>query len=356
MLLLREVKPGDVDKLYALAERLNTLNLPADRERLGRIIAKSQDSFGGRFERLEEREYVFVMVEPHSDQIVGSCMIIAQHGTYQRPSVYFRVQQEQMYSQTLHRHFVHQVLKLTFDYEGPTEIGGLILDPAWRGHALKMGKVLSFVRFLYIGMHRDWFRDAIVAELLPPLREDGGSDLWDHVGANFTGLDYTSADRMSRENIEFIRGLFPSNPLYTCMLPAAVRAQVGQVGSPTLPVKRMLSSIGFTYDFSIDPFDGGPTYKAKTDDCAPVTRTVAAQFGGFLSDDAQADGVALIGFDLPREHPVRFRAAFVDYRRDPDDPSIVHVRGVGLEKLLLEEGDAIGLLALTGEPGKVDLY
>ncbi len=354
MILLREVKPQDIDKLYALAERLNTLNLPANKERLERIIAKSQDSFGGRHDGIQDREYVFVMVEPELDQIIGSCMIIAQHGTYSRPSVYFRVQQEQMYSQTIEKHFVHQVLQLTFDYNGPTEIGGLILDPAWRGNELKLGKILSFVRFLYIGMHRDWFREEIVAELLPPLREDGGSDLWDHVGANFTGLDYTTADKMSRENIEFIRGLFPSSPLYTCMLPASVRAQIGQVGRPTLPVRKMLMNIGFRYDYSIDPFDGGPTFKVKTAECEPVTRTQFATFTGWLDEDEAAQGVALVGFDLPRAHQVRFRSAFVEYALDGEGG--IKVRGKKLEKLLMQPGDAVGVLVLTGGPSEFKLY
>lgn len=351
MILLREVKPTDLEKLYLLAERLNTLNLPADRARLERIIAKSQDSFGGRYGSLADREYVMVMIEPELDKIIGSCMIIAQHGTYTRPSVYYKVIEEQMYSSTIQKHFVHQVLRMTFDYNGPTEIGGLILDPQWRGHTLRLGKLLSFVRFLYIGMHRDWFRDEIVAELLPPLREDGGSDLWDFVGANFTGLDYLTADRLSRENIEFIRSLFPSTPLYTCMLPEEVRAQIGQVGQKTKPVERMLQKIGFAYDHSIDPFDGGPTFKVKAAACEPITRTERTEFMGMLEEGEPADGVALIGFEYD-EHEVRFRAAFVEYARVEGG---VRVRGKRIEALQMSAHNSIGLLPLTG-PGLEPLY
>ncbi|MEC9441477.1 MAG: arginine N-succinyltransferase [Myxococcota bacterium] len=356
MILLREVKPTDLDKLYLLAERLNTLNLPADKERLERIIKISQDSFGGRYDSISDREYVFVMIEPDLDKIIGSCMIIAQHGTFTRPSVYYRVRQEQMYSSTIGRHFVHQVLQMTYDYDGPTEIGGLILDPEWRGHELKLGKLLSYVRFLYIGMHRDWFRDRVVAELLPPLREDGRSDLWDFVGANFTGLDYTEADKMSRENIEFVRSLFPSTPLYTCMLPPEVRAQIGQVGPSTKPVEKMLESIGFRYDFSIDPFDGGPTFKVNTADCEPIVRTERVSFLGMLDAREEVDGVGLIGFEYD-EHEVRFRAAFVEYKRIPlqGGEHGVRVRGTRIEALQMSAHNSIGLLPLTG-PDLSPLY
>ncbi len=351
MILLREVKPADVDNLYRLAERLNTLNLPADKERLSRIIEKSRESFGGRYDAVEDREYIFVMIEPRLDKIIGSCMIIAQHGTYDRPAVYFRVSKEEKYSTTISKYFVHQVLQLTFNYDGPTEIGGLVLDPEWRGHRLKLGKLLSFVRFMYVGMHREWFREHIVAELLPPLREDGSSDLWDFVGANFTGLDYTTADRISRENIEFIRNLFPSTPLYTCLLPPEVRGLIGQVGPSTKPVEKMLTDIGFAYDFSIDPFDGGPTFKVRTEECDPVARTTRTRFAGMMDADADADGVALIGFEYD-DHDVRFRAAFVEYAHTQEG---VCLRGTGIEKLQLTARDDIGMLPLTG-PDLKPLY
>lgn len=344
MILLREVKPADLDKLYLLAQRLNTLNLPADKQRLEQIIAKSQDSFGGRYKSIQDREYVFVMVDPVPDKIIGSCMIIAQHGTFERPSVYFDVRQEQKYSSTIRKHFIHQTLQLIFDYDGPTEIGGLILDPSYRNHALRLGKILSFVRFLYIGMHREWFRDSIVAELLPPLNPDGTSDLWNHIGANFTGLDYMEADKMSRENIEFIRSLFPSSSLYTCMLPPEVRAQIGQVGPLTKPVERMLTRIGFRYNHQIDPFDGGPTFEAKTDECEPIIRSHMVTFAGTLDADAPADGQALVGFDYD-EHEVRFRAAYTDYAMTPRGALL---RATGLDKLELYEGARIGLLPISG--------
>lgn len=344
MILLREVKPSDLEKLYLLAQRLNTVNLPADLERLSAIIAKSQSSFGGQFASLKDREYVFVMVDPLFDKIIGSCMIIAQHGTFERPSVYFDVRKEQKYSSTLQRLFVHQTLQLMFDFDGPTEIGGLILDPAYRKHPMKLGKLLSFVRFLYIGMHRQWFREQIVAELLPELREDGKSELWEHLGAKFTSLDYTTADRISRENIEFIRSLFPSSTLYASMLPDDVSAQIGQVGTKTKPVERMLTNIGFEYNNQIDPFDGGPSFAVNTEQCAPVCDTQSVVYLGELYEHEEADGHGLIGSDDPSEE-VHFRAAFSRYRIEPQG---VRIGGLGLERLNLQVGASLGLLPIEG--------
>ena len=341
MFLLREVHRGDLDDLERLARHLNTLNLPAQRPRLEALVDRSVASFGGELPH-PEREYVFGLLD--GDRLIGTCMIIAQHGTFERPAVYFNVQREQKYSRTLQKYFVHQVLQLTFNFDGATEIGGLILDPDYQGHPEKLGKVLSFVRFLFIGMHRDRFRDEIVAELLPELNPDGTSDLWECLGHSFTELTYEEADKLSRENVEFIRNLFPQTPIYTALLPAHVREKIGVVGEPSRPVEKMLRSIGFDWDKSIDPFDGGPTFVCATDRCRMVSRTHRASFAGPLSPEEPAEGFALIGSD--REFGgVRFRATIAPYHRSPTgyllEPRASRALG-------LREGDTFGVLPLSG--------
>ena len=78
------------------------------------------------------------------------------------------------YSETLDKHFVHRMLRIGYNYNGPTEIGGLVLHPAYRRNPAALGKWLSYVRFLYIGLHRASFRDEVLSELLPPLEADCG--------------------------------------------------------------------------------------------------------------------------------------------------------------------------------------
>lgn len=345
MFLLREVRPSDIDDLEILAQRLNTLNLPADRDVLKRLIEYSRASFGGKYAS-EDAEYIFVLRDLEQDRVIGTCMVIARHGTYERPAVYFQVREVQKYSSSIDKHFRHQTLQLVFDFHGPTEIGGLILHPEYRGHPLKLGKMLAFVRFLYIGMHQDRFQDQIVAELLPELNADGTSDLWHHLGYNFTGLDYMTADKMSRENIEFIRSLFPFEPIYTALLPHEVEEKIGKVGPPTKPVEKMLTNIGFEYDQSIDPFDGGPTFRVRTRQCEAVQRTTWEVFAGVLPADEVEDGTAMIGFEY-ETHMVRFRASVGHYKRTPEG---MLFRSVNLDRLRCKPGDRIGFLPLSG-PG-----
>ncbi len=350
MFLLREVRPSDLADLEELASRLNTLNLPANRETLQKIIKKSRESFG-KDTNGTEGEYVFVLRDVEADRVIGTAMIIAQHGTYQRPAVYFGVRKEERYSPHLDEHFVHELLELTFNYDGPTEIGGLILHPDFRGHDLRLGKLLSFVRFLYIGMRSERFRDEIVAELLPPLNDDGTSGLWDALGHKFTGMDYLRADKLSRENVDFIRRLFPSTPIYASLLPQEVRELIGSVGKPTLPVKRMLERIGFCYDNSIDPFDGGPTFRVRTQNCTATNRVTWETFiGEYEGNDP--DGQAMIGFEYdekaetPNPEMVRFRSTYGNYKRTPQG---IAFTSKGISYLRLQPGDKIGFLPFNGK-------
>lgn len=347
MLLLREVVEDDIDQLHVLAKRLNTLNLPDDRARLEKLIRVSRASFAGTYREVKYRDYVFVLVE--DGRVIGSAMILAQHGTYERPSCYFEVREDQKYSYTLDKYFIHQVLQMTFDYDGPTEIGGLILDPAYRGHKLKLGKILSYVRFLFIGMYPELFREEIVAELLPPLRDDGTSDLWECLGRHFTELDYLTADRLSRENIEFVRSLFPTTPIYTSLIPEEARAKIGVVGKATEPAERMLADIGFEWNKTIDPFDGGPTLACPTRECVPVMRTTWCHLKGLLPEDEPAHGVGMLGVATP-EDDTRFRAVFGAYRVEEDG---VWVRSQSLAGQDLPA--SCGFMALSG-PDYRSLY
>ncbi|MFB6262090.1 MAG: arginine N-succinyltransferase [Bradymonadaceae bacterium] len=351
MFVFHEIRPEDIGELEELADRLDTLNLPSERERLQRIIEKSRSSFGGEYDDLKDREYVFGLRDLEEERLVGASMIIAQHGTYERPAVYFQVLEQQKYSETIDAFFEHTVLNLKFDYHGPTEIGGLVLSPDHRGHRLKLGKLLSYVRFLYIGMHRKWFRQQIVAELLPPLQEDGQSDLWTCLGERFTGLHYREADRMSRQNVEFVRSLFPDSPIYATILPDRASEKIGVVGEESRAAAEMLRDVGFSYDERIDPFDGGPAYSVDVDDCPPVERTRWMTFAGPLEPGETAEGRALIGYEYD-SHEVRFRAAYAEYRVVPKG---VYLRTPALETMAMGHGDRFGFMPLSG-PGVDPLH
>lgn len=265
MYRVRPAAPGDLDGVLAVARHLDSLNLPSDRTLLAALLARAHASFAGALAPLE-REYLFVLEECAGGRIVGTSMIHARHGTPVAPHVYFEVVEEARYSVMLDRRVRRRLLRLGFDEDGPTELGGLVLLPELRQNGAGLGRLLSYARFVFIGAHRAWFRDELLSELLPPLGADGSSPLWDALGRQFTDLSYREADRLSHRGKEFIRALFPAEPIPLGALPAAAQAQVGAVGPATVGVERMLARIGFRFSGRVDPFDGGPHLSARTDE------------------------------------------------------------------------------------------
>ncbi|HKA88674.1 MAG TPA: arginine N-succinyltransferase [Haliangiales bacterium] len=312
MFSIREAFPSDLDELAEVAVYLDTVNLPNDRAILERIIDVSRRSFDGQLPPFE-REYLFVLVDHDARRLVGTCMIQAQHGTRRSPHVFYEVLEDERYSDTLDLHFVHRCLRIGWSYAGPTEIGGLILLPEYRGRPQGLGKLLSYVRFLYIGLHRERFRDEVLSELLPPLEPDGTSLLWESLGRKFTGLSYQEADRLSKDNKEFIRALFPQDMLYTTLLPQPVQGIIGQVGPNTRGVEKMLRAIGFTHAGRIDPFDGGPHFTARTGDVTLVRDARRARVAAEGGEGTQPGIVAVERAGVPH-----FVATGARFRLLPD--------------------------------------
>jgi arginine N-succinyltransferase len=198
------------------------------------------------------------------------------------------------------------------------------------------------VRFLYLCMHRDWFRDEVLAELLPPLEPDGTSHLWNAVGRKFTEMTYAEADRLSKQNKEFVKGLFPEGPIYATLLPDNAQSVIGKVGAQATGVEKMLCRVGFRYAWRVDPFDGGPHFTAPTDDVTLVRASHKARIASLLPS---ADGVstrALVAIEKS-ESPF-FRAAFGPWRRQGDGRA--EVGGETAALLGVGEGDEVWVLPL----------
>jgi arginine N-succinyltransferase len=315
MLLLRDAQKA---ALRQLAAELNSVNLPNDERALAGIIDRSQRSFAGRIREPLARSYVFVLEEPRSGRILGTSMVIAQHGTRESPCTFFDLSEREHYSGTLDRHFRHLVLSIGYHFDGPTEIGGLVVHPDDRGGEARPGKQLAFVRFLYIAMHRDRFRARVLAELMPPLLPDGRSLFWEACGKRFTGLEYQEADKRSRENKEFIQQLFPPGDLYATLFPPRVQKQLGTVGAETLGVKHLLERLGFGFVGRVDPFDGGPHYEAQVADVTLVRAYRRLRLAPRALAPREHEPEKLVGVERP-ERKVRFRAVRTPARVDGDD-------------------------------------
>ena len=291
MNLIRPAQSSDLHQLDELAKHLNTVNLPADKGRLREMLEHSERQFEGS--KIPDQAMIFVL-EDEQRALRGSATIIARHGSPQAPHCFFDVIDEERYSPRLDQVFHHKVLRLGTSFVPRTEIGGLVLDPALRGQGL--GRFLSLCRFQFIAAYRERFCDHVLAELLPPFDADGNSPLWNALGQRFTGLTYREADRLSGQEKEFIEDLFPRSDLHVSLFSPKTQSVIETVGKETQGALKLLTEQGFFYTKRIDPFDGGPHYRALTDDitCVRSTRALRARRGqgqqramvGIQTDDA----------------------------------------------------------------------
>jgi arginine N-succinyltransferase len=348
---IRGAVSADEDQLLEVAHHLNTVNLPADRDEIRGILELSQRSFNGAIKDPRRREYVFVLVDLEEQRIVGTSMIIGQLGRRDAPCVYVDVFEEERYSATLDRHFRHVVLKIGYSYSGPTEIGGLIVSPVYRSKPERLGLLVSYVRFLYIAMHREWFRDELLAELLPPLEPDGTSHLWNAVGRKFTEMTYAEADRLSKKNKEFVKGLFPEGPIYASLLSETAQSVIGKVGAQTRGVEKLLQRIGFRYAWRVDPFDGGPHFTAPTDEVTLVRASHPARVARTLPEGESVKTRALVAVE--QAEPPFFRAVAAPWRRASEgeragegEGERAEIGAAAANLLGLSENDSVWVLPL----------
>ncbi len=310
MILLREIQEQDLDGLEKLAQIPGFINLLNDRDFLKSRIQRSQASFQDKNANKMDGKYIFVAEDVAQRRVLGTSMIAAQHGTSEAPHFYFEVGSEEKFSDMIGTGFIHGTIKLKYDTNGPSEIGGLVMDPEYRNSDARVGRQISFVRFLFLGLNRSRFKRKVLAELLPPLNKKGQSPLWEAVGRRFTNMDYWEADQLSRKEKEFIFSLFPTGKIYTTFLPAEARNAIGKVGKETEPVLHMLKKIGFSYRNQVDPFDGGPHLWANVDEILPVKKIATYTFDPELA--VPEDNSLEQGLITPlQQKPGTFRALAV---------------------------------------------
>ena len=340
MLILRPIEPGDLDALVDLAAQLDSLNLPADREFLEQRIQISQRSFAGELRDRREAVYVFVLEDSDASRCVGTSAILAKCGRPGAPYFWLAVTTEERRSVELRKRFVHTKLQLQSTEDGPTEIGGLVLDPAYRRHKERCGKALSTVRFAYMSLHPNRFEREVIAEMLSPFTETGANLLWDAFGARFTGLPYREADRLSARTKQFIADLFPRDPVYATLFPERVQAVIGKTNESAKAALRILEKIGFRYLNQVDPFDGGPYVGAARDaiTCVRERRQLVLPGAARDADTPAASHLAL----LAAEGRLGFRATVVPV----DDEGAPFVSKQARDALGVSAGDRVSVTPL----------
>jgi len=286
--VIRAAKPGDLQSIYEMAKLTGGgfTNLPPDRQALRAKLERAEAGFASEKEYPADELYLMVLEDLDSGEVRGTCQIFGQVG--QRwPFYSYRIGTDSKHSEQLNRTFHAQVLMLSNDLNGASEVGGLFLHPAARAGGL--GLLLARSRYLFIARHRARFGDRILAELRGVIDEAGGSPFWDGVAGKFFGMSFQEADQFNAvHGNQFIADLMPKHPVYIAMLSEHARSVIGVPHPTGRAAMRMLENEGFAFENYVDIFDGGPTMTARTDQVASIRDARHIEVGGIAEggDDA----------------------------------------------------------------------
>ncbi len=272
---VRPAEPGDFDAVYEMAKLTGGgfTNLPADKGTLVAKLARSEAAF----ERPEDVQgndcFMFVLEDPEAGLIRGTCQVFGQVGVTQAFYSYHLSTQTQS-SPELGKTFRIQMLSLTTDLEGSSEVGGLFLHPALRAGG--WGMLLARSRYLFIKQHRARFGDRVLAELRGVMDEAGNSPFWDALAGRFFDMSFPDADQFNAmHGTQFIADLMPRTPIYVSLLSDSAKSVMGLPHPTGRAALRMLEAEGFRYERYVDIFDGGPTVTAPTDQIRTVRESTA---------------------------------------------------------------------------------
>ena len=267
---IRAARDTDLQPLYEMAKLTGGgfTNLPADRSALQIKLDRSGAGFAREEDTLGDDLFVLVLENVATGEVRGTCQMFTRVGQ-QFPFYSYRIGTLTQHSRELGRTFRADMLGLTTDLEGSSEVGGLFLHPGERAGGL--GMLLARSRYLFIAGHRARFADRILAELRGIIDEAGGSPFWDGLAGRFFGMNFQDADQFNAiHGHQFIADLFPKHPVYIAMLSESARAAIGLPHPSGRAAMRMLEHEGFAYEQYIDIFDGGPTMTARTDNVRTV--------------------------------------------------------------------------------------
>ncbi|TVV71003.1 arginine N-succinyltransferase [Sphingomonas solaris] len=274
--IVRPSRPDDLDALYDMAKLTGGgfTNLPPDRGSLKARLARSAEAFAKPEDVPGDDLYMLVLEDADSGRVIGTGQIFAAVGE-SSPFYTYRLGTLSQTSRELNRTFRAEMLTLTTDYEGASEVGGLFLHP--RERASGLGLLLARSRYLFIALHRARFADRVIAELRGVIDEAGGSPFWDGLAGRFFGMNFQDADEFNAiHGNQFIADLMPKHPIYLAMLAETARAVIGLPHPGGRAAMRMLEHEGFRHEGYIDIFDGGPTMAARTDAIRTIRKAQAA--------------------------------------------------------------------------------
>lgn len=273
-LVVRTATPDDLDALLKLSRAAGQgmTNLPPCREGLACKLAKSAEAMASSGP--PPADAMLMLALDLEGEMRGSGALFPKVGV-DWPFYSFRISALRQTSRALGKTVTSDRLVLVNDYDGYSEVGGLVVDPALRG--MQAGRLIARSRYLFLAEHRGWFAKRVLAELRG-WHENGRSPVWEALGRPFYEMDFAEADRLGvGEGKQMIADLGPKHPLYLNLLPPDARAAIGKVHKDGRAAEKMLLDEGFRFEGCVDIFDGGPTMAADVEALKGVRESRRAQ-------------------------------------------------------------------------------
>ncbi|HFP9365654.1 arginine N-succinyltransferase [Raoultella ornithinolytica] len=334
-MLFRPVREDDLDDIIRLASRagVGMTSLPNDPARLAARIQRSVETFAGKLPR-GQQGFLFVLEDTRLARVVGVSAIEVAVGL-DEPFYNFRLQRTVRASKELGVYKNQELLNLSYDHTGHSELCTLFLDPEYQKN--RNGLFLSKARFLFIAAFRELFSPHLFAELRGRSDEQGNSPFWDALGHHFFDIPFADADRLTGTGIKtFIAELMPAYPIYVSLLPDDAREAIGQVHANTSPARAILEKEGFSWRGSVDIFDAGPVLEAETDAIRAISESQFIPAMQLMTERSSPLIVANNQFE-------QFRAVLIS----PDDQS--QLNQAALDALAVNETDRVHAVTLHPE-------
>jgi arginine N-succinyltransferase len=338
-MLIRPITLRDLDPLYQIAVESGPgfTSLMPDRDALAQKIEHSRKSFERHVSTPTNEQYLFVLEDEHSHEIMGTTGIQASVGL-DRPLHHFKRDRT-----TGPAGLARETLTRCEHYAGCTEICSLYLRPDYR--QANAGKLLSKVRFLFMALHPERFANTVIAEMRGVSDAHGHSPFWNWLRYQVVDLDFSTVTQLSAQSdARFLEQLVPRGPFDISDMTIEAQAVIGQVHPDTRPALHLLKQEGFRHRGLVDLFDAGPTIECPRDAIASVRNSGFFHAAPGGTGMANTSGSPLI---VANGQCSGFRATIIDSLPEQAEPGRLPLPAGIQRTLALNGGDLMCALPLA---------
>jgi arginine N-succinyltransferase len=258
MIIIRPIALDDFDALHQIAIDSGNgfTSFPDDRQVLLEKIEHSLRSFADNVTEPGAQNYLFVMQDLNSGEVVGTSGIVASVGQ-EIPLYHHRIEHCVLESAGLDRRKNLQTLTLGTDLVNSTEICSLYLKESYRING--NGRALSRFRFLFMAANAHRFSMRIMAEMRGYADDQGLSPFWSWFEQHFCDLSFAITNHyIGIGDMRFASELMPKHPLYISLMSESAQQAINKVHPDTIPALALLEKEGFSYGEYIGVNDAGP--------------------------------------------------------------------------------------------------